>query len=398
MKYSLTVLLCTIIAFSHAQDKLPKWHEGEMEIHHINTTRGESTFFILPDGTTLLIGAGDAKTSEQEQFITSKLPMPAAEKIASYIRLLLPAGTKSIDYLIGSNLNPGQIGGLDAETPHTSGRKPDYFLTGIPALCEYFQFGKLIDRDYPIYNYPFQNLNLEAKNYVNFIRYQTQSNHLLAERFDVGRNDQISLCKNPKKYNRYFQTFNLAANGIVWTGKELNCIPLFALKHNFKYCKNEKAQSIALRINYGKFSYYTGADLSGNIEWKPDSITTIDYFVGRTCGKVDVCKTNDGCSSESMSKEFIQSIQADNFIVMPWNNHHLDPVTMERLINPEKKSKKPIIFSTQYPEKYNPQKQRFMWGDYASPHTGNIVIKVANKGKTYRIYVVDDHLNILAKY
>ena len=243
--------------------------------------------------------------------------------------------------------------------------------------------GKLIDRDYPIYNYPFQNLNLEAKNYVNFIRYQTQSNHLLAERFDVGRNDQISLCKNPKKYNRYFQTFNLAANGIVWTGKELNCIPLFALKHNFKYCKNEKAQSIALRINYGKFSYYTGADLSGNIEWKPDSITTIDYFVGRTCGKVDVCKTNDGCSSESMSKEFIQSIQADNFIVMPWNNHHLDPVTMERLINPEKKSKKPIIFSTQYPEKYNPQKQRFMWGDYACPHTGNIVIKVANKTRLF---------------
>ena len=30
-----------------------------MDIHHINTGRGDCTFCILPDGTTLLIDAGE---------------------------------------------------------------------------------------------------------------------------------------------------------------------------------------------------------------------------------------------------------------------------------------------------------------------------------------------------
>lgn len=36
---------------------LPAWTEGCLDIHSINTGRGESTFYILPDGTTMLIDA-----------------------------------------------------------------------------------------------------------------------------------------------------------------------------------------------------------------------------------------------------------------------------------------------------------------------------------------------------
>ncbi len=36
------------------------WSEGFMDIHHINTGRGNSTFFVLPDGTTMLVDAGAA--------------------------------------------------------------------------------------------------------------------------------------------------------------------------------------------------------------------------------------------------------------------------------------------------------------------------------------------------
>lgn len=398
MKHILLILICTAFTCTFAQNKLPQWREGEMEIHHIYTGRGECTFLILPDGTTMLIGAGDAKATEECQFITPHIKTPVVEKITSYIKALLPAGTDSIDYLLASNLNPEQIGGLDEHTQHTNGREPDYFLTGIPAICEKFHFSKLIDRDFPIYNYPIQNLKLEAKNYVNFIRYQTLKNHLQAEHFDVGRNTQITLRKKPQKYGRYFQILNLAASGNIWTGKGLNSIPLFALKHNFKYRNNENTMSIAIRINYGSFSYYTGGDLAGNIEWRPDSITGIDHLVGRTCGKVDVCKANNGCSAASNSQEFIQHVKAKNYIVMPWNDKQLDPVTMERLITSEEKTAIPQIFSTQYPEKYNPLNHRYMWGDHACPHTGNIVVKVTNKGKSYKIYVVDDELKIKAKY
>ena len=38
---------------------LPDWQEGLLDIHAVNTGRGECTFIIYPDGTTLLVDAGD---------------------------------------------------------------------------------------------------------------------------------------------------------------------------------------------------------------------------------------------------------------------------------------------------------------------------------------------------
>ena len=40
-------------------ERLPGWTAGTLDIHHVNTGRGNATFFLLPDGTTLLIDAGD---------------------------------------------------------------------------------------------------------------------------------------------------------------------------------------------------------------------------------------------------------------------------------------------------------------------------------------------------
>ena len=58
-------LLLTFAAFAAffqlttAQEYLPKWQEGYMDIHTIATGRGDATFIVMPDGTTLMIDAGD---------------------------------------------------------------------------------------------------------------------------------------------------------------------------------------------------------------------------------------------------------------------------------------------------------------------------------------------------
>ena len=71
---------------------------------------------------------------------------------------------------------------------------------------------------------------------------------------------------------------------------------------------------------------------------------------------------------------------------------------MERLAKLEEGAKKPHIFATSLPEKYLPQNNRYMWGEYISPSTGHVVVKVSNKGKAYKIYIVDDNKNILSQY
>jgi len=38
---------------------LPPWKEGYLDLHHINTGRGSSAYYIFPDGTTMLVDAGE---------------------------------------------------------------------------------------------------------------------------------------------------------------------------------------------------------------------------------------------------------------------------------------------------------------------------------------------------
>ena len=40
-------------------EPLPAWQKGYLDLHHINTGRGNCAFFILPDGTTMLVDAGE---------------------------------------------------------------------------------------------------------------------------------------------------------------------------------------------------------------------------------------------------------------------------------------------------------------------------------------------------
>ena len=60
MRKSILFLFAIVCAaFMAAQEQLPKWEKGYLDIHHINTGRGSCAFLILPDGTNMMIDAGD---------------------------------------------------------------------------------------------------------------------------------------------------------------------------------------------------------------------------------------------------------------------------------------------------------------------------------------------------
>ena len=47
-------------------EPLPAWSDGCLDIHFISTNRGECAFYILPDGTTMVVDAGDIHSSNDE--------------------------------------------------------------------------------------------------------------------------------------------------------------------------------------------------------------------------------------------------------------------------------------------------------------------------------------------
>src|SRR3982751_5189516 len=53
---------------------LPAWQKGYLDLHHINTGRGNAAFYIFPDGTTMLLDAGELDPSSPRT--TSKRNTP----------------------------------------------------------------------------------------------------------------------------------------------------------------------------------------------------------------------------------------------------------------------------------------------------------------------------------
>ena len=83
-KIILPIFCCALLSCSQNEkvgDTYRGWREGEMDIHHIYTGRGESSFIIMPDATTMLIDVGDHDpTYEQYPLMTE--PMPDRERRA----------------------------------------------------------------------------------------------------------------------------------------------------------------------------------------------------------------------------------------------------------------------------------------------------------------------------
>ena len=123
----------------------PQWQQGELEIHHIYTGRGESNFLILPDGTSLLIDAGDWDPKDYPKMCDA-LPdssRRAGEWIARYIKRVNPY-QEQVDYLLISHFHNDHTGDSSNPVPMTEGRNPDYtnrYLTAdIPIINIHYRF------------------------------------------------------------------------------------------------------------------------------------------------------------------------------------------------------------------------------------------------------------------
>lgn len=128
---------------------LPSWSEGYLDIHFINAGRGECCFYILPDGTTLLVDAGEIAHEEG-----SPIPQkPSADvrpyiTYAKYIKHFMPTGKQAIDYCAPSHLHIDHIGAADVVTQTSP---VGYRKAGLLALYDEVPYNHILDRLYPTY-------------------------------------------------------------------------------------------------------------------------------------------------------------------------------------------------------------------------------------------------------
>ncbi|MDO5580212.1 MAG: hypothetical protein Q4G69_03690 [Planctomycetia bacterium] len=361
---------------------LSAWKEGEMDIHYIYTGVGENMFLIFPDGTSMILDSSDRLSNQEDQFpvLPDKSRLPS-EWIARYIQRVNPAG-KKIDYMMLSHYHSDHAGSSQIHARKTTGRTPDYCLSGLANLGEIFSIDTVYDRGYPHYERTAKDAD-DFMNFRKFTEWKVKNGDFRMEEFLVGKKDQIVLRKNKSAWPD-FHTRNICANGIVWTGEEGKNADFFADPEFKKY--RENAMSIGFTIDFGPFRYFTGGDISGDAKSKDCEGYLLEGAVGKAAGIVDVCKTNHHSYKDAMRPDFTKEVQAHVYITNVWDRGHLQDNTMINMTDSSLYQGDRIVSPTWVSQKQMDENKDKSWQKFLKPAYGHVVLRVFDGGRQYKIF------------
>lgn len=413
MKYLLISILFISIggmAQGDSSRPLPPWQKGFMDIHHINTGRGNAAFFVFPDGTTLLFDAGDLNA---ESFVKKNAPLkvtPAYPNdsltpggwIVNYIKQVLPSTlAPQIDYAAISHFHADHYGNVTADTK--ASKTGAYQLTGITEVGEYIPVKQLIDRglSFPTPLDSYYSKDATFRNYLLFARWQQQQHGLVWQPLQPGSDTQIVLKHDRKQYPS-FAVRNIKANGTIWTGKGdatrnyFTAEQVLDKKGNF----NENPLSLALKISYGRFDYYTGGDNTGLQGYDMPSWFDVETPVAKATGGVDVLTMDHHGNRDATNEIFLKTLQPAVVVQQVWCSDHPGQEVLHRLITAGLYQQPPDIFSTNMHKETKIYMGPWLTRNYKSMD-GHILIRVTDGGQQYKVYILKNkgtELRIVKEY
>ena len=368
--------------------EIEPWQPGMLDIHQISSGRGNAGLYIFPDGTSMLVDAGELPRKTPRQ--TPDRPdgtRPAGEWVARYLLHALGHDPHpSLDYALITHFHDDHMGGISG-SQHKS-RTGDYQLTGMTWVGDNFQIKTMLDRGWPDYAYPKPIADAATRNYRGFVRWQSANNGMKAERFLPGRNDQIVLKKYPAKYPN-FEVRNVGANGEIWTGVGRETRQHFPGLSGVPPADwpTENMCSIAFRVSYGKFDYFCGGDLPG---LPPEGFPVwhdVETPVAQAVGPVEAAILNHHGYLDSHNEFFVGTLRPRVWIISTWDSGHPTARVWQRLRSERVYAGPRDVFATDL----HPATRNVVMGieKLTSDH-GHIVLRVAPGGGEYRVVIVDD--------
>jgi len=365
---------------------LPPWSPGILDIHHIDTGRGNATFLIGPDGTTLLIDCGATNDGPD----VSAPPRPdgsrrPGEWVARYaLRHAQAAGRDTLDYLIATHVHPDHVG--DVPPGMVASGVNGFVSTGVSQVNQFMPAAVVIDRGYPDYgalpppNAPF------AANYLAWLDARRRAGRPV-ERLEVGSVQQIRL-RSASHYPS-FSIRAVAANGLVWTGSGSSSRSVFPdiTKLPADDLPNENALSIALKLSYGRFSYFTGGDLTADTRDGRFPWMDVETPAVRATGRVEVAVADHHGYFDACGPEFTKNLDAQAYVIPAWHVTHPGPAQMERLIGAWPGEKLRDVFDIEMLPASRLLNSR--WLRQMRSLQGHITIRVAPDGGSSSIFVSD---------
>jgi beta-lactamase superfamily II metal-dependent hydrolase len=391
-----------IVAQSASDTTSVFWQQGYLDIHHIETGSGNCAFFVMPDGTTMLVDAGDIgdrKLRKAGYPLTSTLPYPddsktAGKWIVEYIKQVLPKIKKPvIDYALLTHYHDDHIGGITASTKMAANGA--YKLTGITDVGDALPIRKLIDRAYPANNFPtdltvaYQKEPSIFLNLQRFIKDQQQRNNMIAEQLKVGSTQQIVLNQDKNAYPE-FKVTGVKANGTIWTGKNDETFEYFTADSilDKKGFFNENPLSLAITVSYGKFNYFTGGDNTGLTGFGMPGWFDVETPMAKAVGKVEVATLNHHGCRDAINENFLSYLQPQTIVQQSWSSNHPGEEVLHRLISNHIYKGEKNIFATNIQDATKATLGFWLTDNYKSTF-GHIIIRVLPKGDAYYVLIAE---------
>ena len=351
---------------------LPAWSEGYLDIHTISTGRGECIFFILPDGTSIVVDAGEF--SREGKKYTNVLQRPNAQTrptkaFGDYIRHFNPYD--AIDYFNLSHFHMDHMG--NAEPEYERSAEGDYLLTGVMALHHQVPYRNVIDRAYGAYD----SLSVKAMSvkvlpeYKKFLEYHTAKGTLKASRFELGAVNQFAMLHNAAAYPD-FRIENVCSNGYVWdNGKAVDVYE--GIRENIR----ENAASCGFVIRYGAFDFLTAGDIGDYHD--------LELRVAKAVGQVEAVKAHHHLSPHSMCLPSVEVLRPQTIVATSFYNRDIQPDKSKFDYIAQHNCR---LYCTSVGEEQlaaDPESYK-----KCAEVSGHIVIRVAPSGKEYMVYSLDD--------
>jgi len=386
---------------------LPAWKEGYLDLHHINTGRGNAAFFIFPDGTTMLFDAGeldptDARTTSRrntpERPDSSRHPY---EWIVDYIRWVAPGKAKNgIDYAIISHFHDDHFGSWYPTAPVSADGR--FALTGITGVGDRLGIHTLLTRDW---HYPMDPARLLAQrpvtdhyartwnNYLAFVSDQ-EAKGMKAGFLRAGSRRQIRLVHEPEGVPGFWVQ-NVKSNGWIWTGKDSTVKQHFPPidTSNRKTWPDENPLSNAIVIHYGLFNYYTGGDNPGNVFLGDAPWRDVETDIADAVGEVDVATMDHHGNRDALNTHFVSTLKPRVWIEQVWTADHPGHEVLIRATSPLLYLGDRDLFATNFMEANELVIGPLVAQSYKS-RQGHIVVRVLPGGSEYYVIVLEDEDNL----
>jgi hypothetical protein len=399
--FRLALLVVAFVASSLGQsgpfrqgDVLPIWVPGTLDIHQIVTGRGNAAFMMFPDGTTLLLDAGDAGDTEYDRLHTSDTDQrpnssrTPAQWITRYIRHMTGPDAR-LDYAVITHFHPDHMGIITGSEPLSM--HGDYRLRGITEIGEILPIDRLIDRGWPDYKYlPPPASDMMFANYRRFVAQNTAAGRLKMIGAQAGTTNQITQVRKPNP-QLPFEVRIVAVNDRAWTGKgdetKVRFPPLDSIPLREDW-PDENMCSVAIRIRYGRFDYFTGGDMPGYPVPGAAAWHDEETDVAQAIGPTDVHVVNHHGSLEEENPFWLATLRSRVMIVPAWAATHPSPDVLKRMLSTRIYPERRDIFVTLFRDATKTATGARAT-QVASDH-GHIVVRVEPGGARYWVLVLDD--------